>query len=121
MSMEVVSFTMRIQANAERDLDRQVDNLMKIQGYIDHDFERGWFGDPDHFVVQFAPSCWGSAKTLAAIDRAINKARRVKSNDDCQMYHDDFERCLRRDRERTYQYMKNGGMKIYFSPATPEA
>lgn len=96
MAVTLESITLRVQAISERDMDRQSENLQKVKGYQDLDFKRGWWGDPDYFLVSFEAAGFQLEKTKTACENAVNRARKVKSNDDCQCYEDDFRRSMKR-------------------------
>lgn len=107
--IELESITLRVQVIPDRDIDRQSENLQNVKGYIDLDFERGMWGDPDYFLVKFEAKGFQLERTKAACEKAINRARKVKSNDESDCYKDDFNRLMKHLRDNAKP------MRIYFA------
>lgn len=98
-----------VEAIDERDYDRQADNLLKIKGAEELDFRQGWFGSPSTFVVTFKADGFNLQESLDACDKAVSRARKVKSNDDSQIERDEFDRVNARMKANAKP------MRIYFT------
>jgi hypothetical protein len=99
MNAKLTGLVFTVEAIKERNIDRQLENIYKIKGVVDIGFQRGLWGDPDTLTVTFDVEDVASkeqplhiTKKIDAINKAISRARKVKSNDDSQTYHDDFKR-----------------------------
>lgn len=96
MAARLVNHVIEVEACKDRDWDRQSANLQKIKGFVDLSFTRGWWGDPDYFTVTFQAEGFNLRQTMESCERAVAKARKVKSNRDSKIAHDEARQWFKR-------------------------
>ena len=99
MTATLASYIVQIRAYKTRDLDEQADKLGALQGNTAIDFKRGWWGDPDYFLLTFEASV-DLTKTLLSCNEAIKSCKRVRSNEESSIYHEEFQRTYQRQTDR---------------------